>query len=331
MTNPIQRANAQMNGPARTTRPPAAEDDFDDTGFVFRPATKDQAKARIAIQGVSGSGKTWTSLALAYGLSDGGRFAVIDTERGAASKYVGINGITFDVLQMHRYDPRDLVKALAAAAQAGYGTVLIDSLSHFWKGTDGTLEQVDKAKARFGGNSFGGWKEGTPMQNAMIDALLSYPGHVVVTMRSHTEWVLETNDRGKREPVAKGTRAEQRKGVEYEFDVVGAMDIDNTLSILKSRCPSLHRRVIERPDGGAVAKELLVWLNDGAVAVDPATLIDAAKSDAATYEGLVNLYSDVESRGLLATPLLHPDTGAPTSLGDYIRERGSALKAAAQS
>ncbi|MFE7566895.1 AAA family ATPase [Streptomyces sp. NPDC057539] len=300
--------------------------DFDNGDFTFRPASKDKAKARVAIQGVSGSGKTWTGLSIANGLSEGQRFAVIDTERGAASLYVGINGIQFDVLQMHRYDPRDLKKALAAAAQAGYGTVLIDSLSHFWKGTDGTLEQVDKAKSRYGNNSFAGWKEGTPMQNEMIDGLLTFPGHVVVTMRSHTEWVLQENDRGKKEPVAMGMRAEQRKGVEYEFGVVAAMDIDNTLTVLKSRCPALHKRVIEEPDGARdIAKPLLDWLNDGATAVDPAEYIDRATAADATYQGLLALYGEVESHGLAATPMLTPD-GEATSLGDYIRARGTALK-----
>ncbi|MEW2578407.1 ATP-binding protein [Streptomyces syringium] len=303
----------------------AGRDEFSDHDFTFRPATKEQAKARIALQGVSGSGKTWTGLTLANGL--GAKLAVIDTERGAASKYAG-NGLDFDVLQMSRYDPRDLVKALAAAAKAGYGTVMVDSLSHFWKGTDGTLEQVDKAKSRFGGNSFGGWKEGTPMQNAMIDALLAYPGHVVVTMRSQTEWVIQENDRGKREPVQVGTRAEQRKGVEYEFDVVGAMDISNTLTILKSRCPSLHRQVIPTPSGQALAKQLLDWLNDGAVGVDPADYVKRATHPEATYQGLLDLFAEIDARGLLATPMLDPADGKPTALGDYIRTRGTALKTA---
>jgi hypothetical protein len=322
---------SQLGKPIQTGRQAQQTDDYDAGGFVFRPATKEQAKARIAIQGVSGSGKTWTSLALANGLAGGQRFAVIDTERGAASKYVGINGIQFDSLQMHRYDPRDLVKALAAAAQAGYGTVLIDSLSHFWKGTDGTLEQVDKAKSRYGGNSFAGWKEGTPMQNDMIDALLSYPGHVVATMRSHTEWVLQENDRGRKEPVAMGMRAEQRKGVEYEFDVVGAMDVSNTLRILKSRCPALHNQVLERPDGGTdIAKPLLDWLNDGAETVDASAWIDEATAETATTDSLLALYRTVESRGALATPFLHPQTGQPTNLGEFIKERGTALKNAQQ-
>ncbi|KOV65738.1 hypothetical protein ADL01_26725, partial [Streptomyces sp. NRRL WC-3618] len=45
-------------------------------------------------------------------------------------------------------------------------------------------------------------------------ALLAYPGHVVASMRSYTEWVLENG-----KPKQVGTRPEQRKGIEYEFDV----------------------------------------------------------------------------------------------------------------
>lgn len=324
MSNPVQRANQQM---ART-RPAPQDDDYADGEFVFRPATKAQQRARIAIQGVSGSGKTWTGLSVAHGLADGGRLAVIDTERGAASLYVGIDGIRFDVLQMHRYDPRDLVKALAAAANAGYDSILVDSLSHFWKGTDGTLDQVDKAKGRYGNNSFAGWKEGTPMQNDMIDALLAYPGHVTVTMRAKTEWVLQENDRGRREPVRMGMAAEQRKGVEYEFGLVCSMDIGNTLTVLKSRCPVLHNSVIQTPNGARdIAKPFLDWLNDGGQAVDPAEFIDRAQAENATVDGLLVLYREAESHGLLASPFLHPVTDQPTNLGEFIRERGTALKA----
>lgn len=307
--------------PKRPARGPQ-HDDFADGDFTFRPATRDRIKARVALHGISGAGKSLTSMKLANGLGE--RFAVIDTERGAAAKYVGFDGLRFDVLQMSKYDPRDLVRALAAAAQSGYGTVVIDSLTHFWKGTDGTLDQVDKAKSRYGGNSFGGWKEGTPIQNDMVDALLAYPGHVIATMRSHTEWVLEKNERGYTEPTRKGTRPEQRKGIEYEFDVVGAMDIDNTLTVVKSRCPALHGRVMEKPDGAELAKELLAWLNDGDMTVDPADYIDRAQAGDATYEQLLELYREVESRGLLATPYLDGDQ--PTSLGDFIKTRGAALR-----
>lgn len=322
---------SQLGKPIQTGRQQQPTDEYDDGPFTFRPATRDRVKARMSIQGVAGCGKTWTALNVAHGLNDGERFAVIDTERESASLYLGVNGIYFDSLSMHRYDPRDLVKALASAAQAGFGTIVVDSLSHFWKGTDGTLDQVEKAKSKYGGNSFAGWKDGTPMQNEMIDALLSYPGHVIATMRSHTEWVLQENDRGRKEPVAVGMRAEQRKGVEYEFSVVAEMDITNRMRFLKSRCPVFHQQVLEKPDGiKDIAKPLLDWLNDGTESVDPATYIDDAQSADATADSLLSLYREVENRGLLATPLMHPGTGKPTNLGAYIRERGIALKNAQQ-
>lgn len=246
---------SQLPPPVRTGRP-AAEQNGSAAQFAFQPASKAGRKARLSIQGMSGSGKTWTGLGIAYGLSEGRKFAVIDTEKGAASLYAGIGGIQFDTLAMDRYDPRDLARALDAAAQAGYPTVFVDSLSHFWKGTDGTLDQVERAKSKYGGNKFAGWKDGTPMQNDMVAAILAYPGHVVASMRSYTEWVLENG-----KPQRVGTRPEQRKGIEYEFDVAVAMDIDNTLEVLKSRCPALNRKVIQRPQGARdIAGPLLTWL-----------------------------------------------------------------------
>jgi hypothetical protein len=246
---------SQLPPPVRTGRP-AAEQNGSAPQFAFQPASKAGRKARLSIQGMSGSGKTWTGLGIAHGLSEGRKFAVIDTEKGAASLYAGIGGIQFDTLAMERYDPRDLARALDAAAQAGYPTVFVDSLSHFWKGADGTLDQVEKAKAKYGGNKFAGWKDGTPMQNDMVAAILDYPGHVVCSMRSYTEWVLENG-----KPQRVGTRPEQRKGIEYEFDVAVSMDIDNTLEVLKSRCPALSRQVIKRPQGARdIAGPLLAWL-----------------------------------------------------------------------
>ncbi|WP_328903219.1 ATP-binding protein [Streptomyces sp. NBC_00441] len=313
---------AQLPAPTRIGRQQPTSNEYDDGPFTFRPATKDGFNATVAIQGPSGSGKTWTGLSIASGLAEGERFAVIDTERGAAALYVNDLGIAFDTLPMHRYDPRDLQKALAAAAQAGYGVVMVDSLSHFWKGTDGTLDQVEKAKSKYGGNKFAGWKDGTPLQNEMIEALMSYPGHVVVTMRSYVHWVLENGS-----PVNKGMRAEQRKGIEFEFGVAAEMDENNRLRFIKSRCPAFRGLLLNQPNGARdIAKPYLDWLRDGGKETDPSVWIDAANSDDATPDSLLALYREVEAASALATPLLHPETGAPISLGELIKERGTALK-----
>jgi hypothetical protein len=317
---------SQLPPPVRTAGQQPQADQYDDAPFTFRPATKDGFTATVALQGPSGSGKTWTGLSIASGLAEGQRFGVIDTERRAASLYMRDVDATFDTLPMHRYDPRDLQKALAAAAKNGYPVVMVDSLSHFWKGTDGTLDQVDKAKSKYGGNKFAGWKDGTPMQNEMIEALMSYPGHVVVTMRSYVDWVLVDKS-----PVNQGMRAEQRRGIEFEFGVAAEMDSANRLRFIKSRCPAFRGLLLDQPHGARdIAKPYLDWLRDGGKEADPSAWIDAASSAEATVDGLLSLYRDVEAGSALATPLMHPQTGQPTNLGDFIKERGKALKNAQQ-
>ena len=280
------------------------------TEFSFEPATKDQSKARIALAGPSGSGKTYTALTLAAGL--GGRVAVIDTERGSASKYAGL--FQFDRLNMHHYDPRDLPKALAAATKAGFGVVVVDSLSKFWSGAGGMLEQVDNAaKRNYGSNSFGGWKEARPMETAMIEALLAFPGHVIVTMRTKTAYEVIEDDRGRKVPTKLGLKPEQREGIEYEFDIVGDMDLQNALTVTKSRCPALSGRVIQRPDL-AVAEEILAWLTDGEAAMSAADYRDALLAtdiDAATVQ---RYGTEIKDRGLAGAAFAGDDGGTFTLL-----------------
>lgn len=294
--------------------------------FDFVTATKEQAKARVALAGPSGSGKTWTGLIIATGLAGpDGRIAVIDTERGSASKYAG--PFKFDRLNMYRYDPRDLVKALASAAKAGYDVVLIDSLSRFWSGAGGMLEVVDHAAKRsYGGNSFGGWKEARPIENDMIEAMLGYPGHVIVTMRTKTAYEITKTDSGKTVPVKIGLQPEQRGGIEYEFDVVADMDLENTLTVSKSRCPELSGRVINRPDH-EVPETLLAWLTDGEPARSPNAYRNIAVAKETTYEELQALYRRVRDDGKLGAPVMD-ETGRTLPLGALISQRGEAVKPA---
>jgi hypothetical protein len=284
--------------------------------FSFTPAIKEEAKARIALTGPSGAGKTWTALALATNL--GSKVAVIDTERGSASKYRKV--FTFNRLNLQTFEPTTLVQALAAAAQQGHDVVVVDSLTHFWSGTGGMLEQVDSAAKRsYGGNSFGGWKEARPQERAMIDALVSYPGHVIVTMRSKTDYVIEENERGRKVPRKVGLKPEQREGIEYEFDVVGDLDHENTLIITKSRVPELSGRVIPKP-GADLAAEIAEWLSDGEPSPDALHYRDMAIDSHATREDLNQIAAEVKDKGLMGAAIIdeHGDT---TTLGDLIRRR----------
>lgn len=239
--------------------------------FAFHPATKSRARARIALVGPSGSGKTYSALAIAAGLGE--RVAVIDTERGSASKYAGLSGMpAFDVLELDTFAPETYVAAIAAAGGAGYDVLVIDSLSHAWMGKDGALEQVDRAAKRSqSGNSFAAWRDITPKHNALVDAMLASSCHLIVTMRAKTEYVMETNSRGKQEPRKIGLAPIQRDGMEYEFDVVGDITLDHELIISKTRHPAFDGRVIKLPgrDFGVAISE---WLSDGTPAPAPRVL-----------------------------------------------------------
>jgi DNA polymerase III delta prime subunit len=237
---------------------------------TFTPATKDQARARVALSGPSGSGKTYTGLALAHALGD--RIAVIDTEHGSASKYVGLNGWAFDTVKPTSFSPTSLTELLADAAAANYDVVLLDSWSHYWMGVEGMLEQVDK-HARGGGN-FQGWKEERPAERLMVDAMLAAPFHLIVTLRVKTEYVIEENERGKKTPVKVGMKPEQRDNIEYEFDLVGDLSFENVLTVSKSRIPKLNRAVIPEP-GADLAAEILAWLEAGEPVPDARGIRDA--------------------------------------------------------
>jgi len=223
----------------------------------FRKAVKHDAKLRLAISGPSGSGKTYTLLTIAAAL--GGPFAVVDTEHGSASKYADI--FEFGVLELNSYDPEHLIKIIDQAAEAGFRVLCIDSLSHFWMGKDGELEKVDRAARRMQNpNGFAAWKQVTPIHNALIDKIIGAPLHVLASMRTKTEWILDHDERtGKTVPRKVGLAPVMRDGIEYEFDVCGEMDQENTLQVTKSRCPKLAGGVFPKP-GKEFAEILQEWL-----------------------------------------------------------------------
>lgn len=289
----------------------------------FLPATRAAVKARIALAGPSGSGKTYTALSLASRLGE--RIAVIDTERGRASLYSGLNGWSFDTLNPQSFSPQSLTEALGVASGAEYDVVVVDSLSHYWMGVDGMLEQADR-KAK-GGNSFSGWKEVRPDERRMLDALASFPGHVIVTLRVKTEYVIEDNERGKKVPRKVGMKPEQREGIEYEFDVVGDLDLDNTLTVSKTRVPMLHGQVITKP-GPEVGETIRDWLADGEEVEGPLSYRARALDPDVTLDTLKALHDQVAAVGLSNAPIVDGD-GLPTVLRDLILARGHEVKAAA--
>jgi len=287
----------------------------------FLKAVKVQALLRLALTGPSGSGKTYTALLLATTLIPDAKVAVIDTERGSASKYADL--FDFDVVELSEFNPAVYVRALECAQEHGYNVVVMDTISHAWAGTGGVLEIVDNVAAKSKNpNKFAAWNEGTKVQNKFIDAILDCPMHVIATMRSKMDHVQETNTKtGKMEVRKVGMAPIQRDGIEYEFDVVADMQIDNTMIVTKSRCPQLHEKVIAKPDA-KVSTVLRTWLNAGEQP-PPVTKPVAATTDPTAATGEVTTDTDAEN-----APVTAQDARSATEATEQVEPQASQDSAA---
>ena len=232
----------------------------------FNKATKFDSKLRMALIGPAGSGKTFTALSVATGLimnttgvqGDHNRIAVLDSEHGSASKYADI--FEFDVMEPETFSPQVYIDAIQDAERAGYGVIILDSLSHAWAGKGGALEMVDAAARRAKGNKYMAWGEVTPLQQNMVDTILSANIHVIGTIRSKMEYTQDVDAEGRKVVRKLGMQPVQRDQLEYEFDLIGDMDNENTMTVTKSRIPALTGAVIRKP-ARQLAEMLLVWLS----------------------------------------------------------------------
>lgn len=142
----------------------------------LRVSSKRRAKMKMALQGPAGSGKTYSALQLAYGITkDWSKIAVIDSENGSADLYANLG--PYNVLPITDYNPETYIDALNVCAHAGMEVIIVDSLSQSW---DTLLEQHSAMM----GNSFTNWSKITPRQNDLIQRILSLPCHVICTMRT---------------------------------------------------------------------------------------------------------------------------------------------------
>lgn len=236
--------------------------------FEFRKAERKKSKLRLGIAGPAGSGKTLTSLLIAYGIAgDWEKIGLIDTENGSGDLYANTTktGITignYNVLTLDApYTPERYIGAIEAAEEAGLEIVIVDSLSHAWAGPGGVLEIQGKIADSGKGNSYTAWRTVTPRHNALVGKLLSCKLHLIATLRSKTEYVLETDDKGKQIPKKVGLAPIQREGMDYEFTMVLDMTHNHIATVSKDRT-GIFEEDFFTPNI-STGKIILDWLNSG--------------------------------------------------------------------
>lgn len=187
----------------------------------FKPAVKEKTKGRIAFYGPAGGGKTYTSLALGLALAGGdpAKLFLTDTEYGTAAIYADVFG-AFNHDELPIFTADAYLNSLKEAEAASAPVLVVDSFSHAWEGAGGILDKQAELEVK---NTGQGWNLVKPAEKKLWNGMLSANLHLIVTMRSRNEWKFEEvtkNGRTKTERKIIGTEPIQRKGTEYEFNIV---------------------------------------------------------------------------------------------------------------
>jgi hypothetical protein len=194
----------------------------------LRQSERKQAKIKMALQGSSGSGKSLSSLLLAKGLSNDNlaKVAVIDTENGSADLYAHLGN--YNVLPLQPpFTPEKYIEAIEVCEKAGMEVIILDSISQVW-------DELIDFHSKLPGNSFANWAKITPRQKAFINKILQADAHIIATMRTKQDYVLQQKD-GKYVPEKVGLKAVQRDDVSYEFTIVFDIDIKHFAKTSKDR------------------------------------------------------------------------------------------------
>ena len=221
----------------------------------FVKATKGKKPVRLVLGGPSGSGKTFTALTFAKYLEEfsGKPTAAIDTEHYRMSLYA--DKYTFDVYNWEPpFDPRELIKVIHEVEKEGYGTLIVDSSTHFYSGEGGLLEIVqDAAKSRFNGNQYAGWAVGTPIQNSLVDAIIRSSLHMIFCVRAKQGYA-ETEKNNKKSYEKVGMELQQRDSFEFDFDFALMMDMENNATVSKGMGYVTIGDYIKKPNEKTIEK-----------------------------------------------------------------------------
>lgn len=176
--------------------------------FQFRPAVRENVGLLIGLAGGTGSGKTFSAMRLAAGIAGDKPFAVIDTEAGRAKHYA--DRFKFDHGDLKPpFRPQSYADAIAAADDADYPVIVVDSASHEHAGEGGLLDWHDEEFQRMGGRDavkMAAWIKPKAAHKHMVNRLLQVRAHLILCFRAEEKVEMRKGDDGKMQIVPKVTR-----------------------------------------------------------------------------------------------------------------------------
>jgi hypothetical protein len=281
--------------------------------FEVKKAKRQRRPLKISLEGLSGSGKTYTALRLAFAMKRAGigkRIVVADSENESAGLYEGVRADgeawEFDTCAIphESQTPAGYAACYEHLVGAGYDLVIFDSLSHAWHGA---MEQVDAFARANKGDKFGGWAKVTPDQRLMLTTLTDPRAHLIATMRVKSEYERVERDGGRAQIKKVGMKTDQRDGAEYEFDCVVRLEAAHEAHVEKVRgCSAMDNKTGTKP-GPDFWKPLFDWW----LSAEPTksifdtylALIGAAKSLDALKTTMALVNADVKAHRLFGADI----------------------------
>jgi hypothetical protein len=215
--------------------------------FEVKKAKRQRRPLKLCLEGVSGSGKTYSALRLAFAMRRAGigtRIVVADSENESAGLYEGVQidgeKWEYDVcpIPQEKQNPLGYTEAYEYLVSQGFDIVIGDSLTHAWYGAQDIVDRYAQTNKQ---DKFGGWAKVTPQQRGMLARLTDSRAHFIGTMRVKSEYDRVQKEGGGSQIKKVGTRTDQREGAEYEFDCVARLD--------KGDDPTEHVIVIDKVRG----------------------------------------------------------------------------------
>lgn len=305
----------------------------------LKQAQRSKAYLKLGMSAPSGGGKTLGALLIAYGLmkekypnkDDAFRWskiAVVDTENGSGELYVGKEiekaGVTVGIYNAVTLEPpfeaTKYTQAIELCEEAGIEVCIIDSTTHLWSGEGGLLEQQGNIAKR-GGNSYTAWRDITPQHNRFVEKMLQTPMHIIATMRSKQEYVMEKDEKGNTTVRKLGLEPEQRKGMEYEFTTFFEVNAEHQAFGSKDRTSMFDQKTfVITPK---VGQELMKWLEGGTSAA-PVVVAESHSADKeaatkAVKDEIIELCKALggsKNETLMAVVKQYAPNGNPNSISD---------------
>lgn len=251
----------------------------------IRKAKREGARLVLGLAGISGSGKTYSALQLAYGLAnyDASKVGFLDTENRRGSLYADAlrdaNGTVqeFWIGDLEPpFTPARYAEAVLEFQRAGVEVLVIDSVTHEYEGTGGVLEMREPLPGQRGKRDNIAKAEHKKFMNTMLQSNM----HVICCVRAREKVIIEKKG-GETVYIPQGLQPVCEKN--FMFEMTASMmvhDGGRQRQILKSGdgLAEIFGTAGEWADGylsAAQGKQLRDWV-DGAKQLDPA--VEAARN-----------------------------------------------------